>query len=245
MMMAEFRIAAHKSRPRLGLRPYMLRLLVCLCALCALVTPSYAKSFSNVIDLLAERPYYLQFQSGFASDADFGPSLLFLLDRSEERTFHTGISIGSQVADSLFGFDVDVVVFFGLQNFIEQDFQPDSYGATAYWKVYRQWAPRWLPARLPLRFGLGQGLSYASRIPVSEQRDFEPDQSAETVHYLEWSVQFPVGGLLSLFGVQGGGVLDNTWFGYSIFHRSTVFGLFAEDGGGINYPGVALEFVLD
>ncbi len=213
-------------------------------ALCVPASPVFATSFSSVIQNIADRPYYLQLQSGFASDADFGPSLLFLLDRSEERTFHTGISVGSQVADSVFGFDADVVLFFGLQYFDEQGFQPDSVGTTAYWKVYRQWSPRWFPAQLPLRFGLGQGLSYVSRIPVSEQRDFAPSQSEELVHYLEWSVQFPIGGLLSLVGVRSENILDNTWFGYSIFHRSTVFGLFAEEGGGINYPGVALEFVL-
>lgn len=196
-------------------------------------------------DTLLSRPLYLQLQLGFSSDQDFGPSLLFLTDRSQENTFVTGISIGSQVADSLFGYKVDVVVFAGIQNYLERGFQPDSYGLTAYWKVYRQWTPRWSPGNMPLRFGLGQGISYASRIPVSEQRDFDPEESAETVHYLEWSVQLSVGKLIELTGFQSSGILSSSWIGYTIFHRSTVFGLFGDSGGGINYPGVALELVFD
>ena len=53
-----------------------------------------------------------------------------------------------------------------------------------------------------------------------------------------------VSGLLALMGIDGGQLLNSSWLGYSIFHRSTVFGLFAETGGGINYPGITLEFVF-
>jgi len=136
------------------------------------------------------------------------------------------------------------VGYVGLQNFRERNFQPDSYGLALYWKVYRQWTPRWFSEHLPLRLGLGQGLSYVSRIPVSEQRDFEPRESAETVHYLEWSVQLPVSGLFSLFGHGSPSWSSNTWVGYNIFHRSTVFGLFADSPGGINYPGISIEYIF-
>ena len=78
-----------------------------------------------------------------------------------------------------------------------------------------------------------------------EQLDFEPEESAETIHYLEWSLQVPINSLLGIFGQQSKGLLSKGWFGYSVFHRSTVFGLFGDRAGGINYPGFSLEFVLD
>ncbi len=193
---------------------------------------------------LADSRFYVQLQTGLASESDFLPSLFFITDQSKERTFYDGVSIGTLLGSSIFGYKAEVVGYFGLQNFRERGFQPDSYGATIYWKVYGTWGPSWLPTTLPIRAGLGQGLSYASRIPVAEQRDFEPRESAETVHYLEWTVQVPVSGLLALFGVDALRGQHQWWIGYSIFHRSTVFGAFGDSPGGINYPGITLEYVF-
>lgn len=78
-----------------------------------------------------------------------------------------------------------------------------------------------------------------------ELRDFEPKEPAQTVHYLEWTVQLPVPGMLSLLGVDALRGKHQWWIGYSIFHRSTVFGLFGDKGGGVNYPGFTLEYVFD
>lgn len=214
--------------------------LFCLLSAC----PTWADDQKSPINRFFNAPIYLQFQHGFASDTDFGPSLLFLTDTAQENTTYQGLSLGRQLGTSLFGWDVDVVGYISLQNFRERDIQPDSYGLSIYWKVYRQWKPRWFSAHLPLRFGLGQGLSYVSRIPVSEQRDFEPRQSAETVHYLEWSVQLPVSGLFSILGRHSPKWSSKTWVGYNIFHRSTVFGLFADSAGGINYPGISIEYIF-
>lgn len=190
--------------------------------------------------------HYLKLQYGFASDADFGPTLLFLTDRSREHTSLIGLSYGRALSNTFFkkvfrGRDVDVVGYIGLQRFNERKFQADSLGVTIYYKVYHEWTPHWLPNHLPLRIGLGQGLSHASRIPVAERRDFEPRDSAELVHYLEWSLQLPVSGLFRIAGLPHFTATENLWLGYNIFHRSTVFGLFADSSGGINYPGINLE----
>jgi len=186
--------------------------------------------------------HHLQLQFGVASDADFGPSLLFLNDQSIEHTYLTGFNYGRLVGTQVFGKQAEVIAYVGLQNYLERSLQPNSYGLTLYYKVYKWWSPQWLPESLPVRFGLGQGLSYTSRIPVSEQRDFEPRRSAKLVHYLEWSVQLPLSGLMGLAGIDDRGGLQNIWVGYNIFHRSTVYGLFAESAGGINYPGVSFEY---
>lgn len=39
--------------------------------------------------------------------------------------------------------------------------------------------------------------------------------------------------------------IRDIYIGYSIFHRSTVFGLFADTGGGVNYMGIGIELHLD
>ena len=191
---------------------------------------------------LFRSPLFVQLQLGLASDADFGPSLFFIADPSRERTSLASLSVGRRLATRLWRWQADVVGYVGVQNYHERGRQPDSYGLTLYWKAYRQWWPDWLG--MPLRFGLGQGLSYASRIPVAEQRDFEPRQSAELVHYLEWTLQLPLTGLLRVAGFETGLDPEKWWFGYSIFHRSTVFGLFADAPGGVNYPGLTFEYVL-
>lgn len=190
--------------------------------------------------------HHLKLQYGIASDADFGPSLLFLNDQSIEKTSLIGLSYGRSLSNTFFkrlfrGREVDVVGYIGIQKYNERGFQPDSPGLTIYYKVYHEWTPRWLSNHLHIRFGLGQGLSHAYRIPVAEQRDFEPKNSAELVHYLEWSLQLPVSGLLNAIGLPHSSTTKHLWLGYSIFHRSTVFGLFADSSGGINYPGISIE----
>lgn len=203
--------------------------------------PTVANANSLVKWFQAE-PVYVQLITGLASESDFLPSLFFITDQSEENSFITGVSLGRRLSTTLFGLDVDVIGYLGIQNYLERGLQPDSIGLTAYWKTYHEWRPGWSP--LTFRFGVGQGLSYASRIPLAEQRDFEPDESAETVHYLEYSLQLRLSELLGLAGVEENHTTRNLWFGYNIFHRSTVFGLFAESGGGINYPGISIQYLL-
>jgi len=37
----------------------------------------------------------------------------------------------------------------------------------------------------------------------------------------------------------------DVYIGYSIFHRSTIFGLLASEGGGVNYMGISIELVMN
>jgi len=224
----------------LRVKAFLLRLCIGACVLTGSIPATV--NANPIVNWLQAEPVYVQLITGLASESDFLPSLFFISDQSEENTFLTGVSLGRRLSTTLFGLDVDVIGYMGVQNYLERGFQPDSYGLTAYWKTYHTWRPSWSP--LTFRFGVGQGLSYASRIPVAEQRDFLPDESAETIHYLEYSLQFRLSELLSLVGIDENHTSKNLWLGYNIFHRSTVFGLFAESGGGINYPGVSLQYLL-
>ena len=80
----------------------------------------------------------------------------------------------------------------GLQYLAERGYQDDGLGATAFIKAHYDW-------RLPytnkhIRLGLGEGLSYVSRIPMSEvsatsQKGVE---SEKLMNYLEWTIDVPL-----------------------------------------------------
>ena len=186
--------------------------------------------------------WIVQYLYGFASDADFGPSLLFLVDESEERSKLHSLSIGKKISDTFYGRNIEVSLHWGVQYFSERGIQGDIAGTTAYWRLAK---PSHLPyTRIPIKLSLAQGLSYVADIPAAEVRDFDPDQSAKLTHYLEYGLHYSFRNQLS----RGHSFLSH-WFrdinlGYTIFHRSSVFGLFADKPGGINFPGIAVEFIL-
>ena len=186
--------------------------------------------------------WIIQYQYGFASDADFLPSLLFLLNESEERSKLHSFSIGKKISDTFYGRDWDVSLHLGIQYFDERGIQGDIVGTTGYWRLAKE---TYVPfTRIPIKLSLAQGLSYVDDLPAAEVRDFDPDESNELMHYLEYSLHYSFRNQLA----RNNSVFSH-WFheinlGYTIFHRSSVFGLFAETGGGINFPGIAVEFVL-
>lgn len=186
---------------------------------------------------------YLQAHFGIASESDFGPALAFYYERPEQRTHVISLSGGRHVGNKLFGWPADIVAYGSIQHFGERGFQPDAIGAAVYIKAYREF--RLGQSGFPLRLGLGEGLSYASRIPIVEVADFAPDQSARLINYLEWTLQTSLNHLLGRGGRRFSPGIRDIHIGYSIFHRSTVFGLFGSKGGGVNFMGLGVELVLD
>lgn len=214
----------------------MLRRNTLLASLTALVcfltiTPLYASTF------------HVQAQFAVVSESDFGPALAFHYERPILSTNVLAVSAGRAVADDLFGWPAEVVAYGSLQYFGERGAQPDIVGATAYIKAYKLF--KFGRYNFPLRLGLGEGLSYVSRIPFIEVEDFAPDQSAKLTNYLEWSMQTSLTYLLGRGGQQFSHRIKEAYIGYSIFHRSTAFGLFAEGGGGVNYMGIGVEFIFE
>ncbi len=187
--------------------------------------------------------WFLQAMFAGASESDFGPALAFYYERPDQRTSVASLSAGRQVGNSLLGWPAEVVLYGGLQYYDERGFQPDVIGGTVYIKAYQTF--RLGKRQLPLRIGLGEGLSYASRIPIVEVEDFLPDTSAKLTNYLEWTLQTSVNHLLGRGGQRFSAGIRDIHIGYSVFHRSTVFGLFASKGGGVNYMGLSVELVLD
>lgn len=202
---------------------------------------------SITADLPVETPAthyrFLQAHFAVASESDFGPALAFYYERPEQRTNLFHLSAGRQVGSTLFGWPAEIVAYGSIQYFGEQGYQPDVIGTALYIKAYRQF--RIGKSQFPIRFGLGEGLSYVSRIPIVEVEDFAPDSSAKLTNYLEWTLQTSLGHMLGHGGRRLSPGIKDIYIGYSVFHRSTVFGLFASKGGGVNFMGFGVELVLD
>jgi len=191
---------------------------------------------------LSKRPWIIQYHFGFASDADFGASLLLLVDESEERSKIHSLSFGKVLSDTFLGHDIDVSAHAGVQYFAERGLQNDIVGASGYWRLAKK---TYFPfTRIPIKISLAQGLSYVSDIPTAEVRDFAPASSTKLTHYLEYSLHYSFREKLAKSNSSLSHWFDDINVGYTIFHRSSVFGLFGDTPGGINFPGIAVEFVL-
>lgn len=168
--------------------------------------------------------------TGFAGD----------FDASHESNYLIGANWGKQFSETLFGLPLPMTANVGLQYFNERGYQNDAYGLTVFIKAHYDW-------RLPftqkhVRLGFGEGLSYVTRIPLSEQRDFakKSAESEKLLNYLEWTIDLPLHQFDSV-GSLIHGSLKELNLGFFVFHRSSIFGLLAEEKGGVNFMGVGLE----
>jgi hypothetical protein len=177
-----------------------------------------------------------------SSETDLTTAIWGDFEKSLEHNYLVGGSWGRTLDDRMFDWPIELTGNVGLQWFNERGLQDNGYGINAYIKAHYSW-------RLPftqkhVRFGLGEGLSYVTQIPLSEERDFQkkgPDiHSEKLMNYVEWTIDTP----LRQFGVLDGLIpkeIDDVYFGFFIFHRSSVFGLFADTKGGVNFMGFGFE----
>jgi hypothetical protein len=175
-----------------------------------------------------------------SSETDLATVVVGDYDASPESNYLLDATWGRRISDTLFGLPVPLTMNFGLQYLAERGHQADGLGGTAFIKAHYDW-------RLPftskyVRLGLGEGLSYVSRIPMSEQRDFGKKgvESAKFMNYLEWTVDVPLKQFSAGPKPQPSGI-EEVSLGFIVWHRSSVFGLFAESGGGVNFMGFAIQ----
>lgn len=159
---------------------------------------------------------------------------------SKESSYLIGGSWGRKFSDTLFGLPVPMTANVGLQYINERGYQPDVYGVTTFIKAH--YALRVPFTQKNVRLGLGEGLSYVSRIPMSEQRDFAKKgaESEKFMNYLEWTVDLPLRQFPSMENLMHGR-FEELNVGFIVWHRSSIFGTFAETKGGVNYMGFGLE----
>jgi outer membrane protein len=175
-----------------------------------------------------------------SSETDLTTAVFGDYNASPESTYAIAASWGRQFRDQLFGLPIAMTANLGAQYFNERGYQSDGFGATAYVKALYSWQlPR---TEKRVRLGLGEGLSYVSHIPVSEQRDFAKKgvESVHVMNYVEWTVDVPLRQFAAMDNLLRGR-FEEVYVGFIVWHRSTVYGLFGDARGGINFMGFGFE----
>ena len=177
-----------------------------------------------------------------SSETDLATVVVGDYDASPESNYLIGAVYGYQYSDTLFTLPLEMTANLGVQYLDERGYQDDGYGVTAYIKAHYRWELPWTDKQV--RLGLGEGLSYVTRIPMSEVRDFAKKDGAKSeklMNYLEWSIDLPLRQFEPLHGLFQGGAIEEASLGFLVWHRSSVFGLFSETGGGVNFMGFSFE----
>ncbi|MDA3947380.1 MAG: hypothetical protein PF439_11945 [Helicobacteraceae bacterium] len=181
-------------------------------------------------------PYSLRLGGGYADLNDLGEILMGDWQRYSGDNYAINLDGGYRFVHNMQDLPFDWYLKGGISYFGENGYQDNVLEATLYVKVYLKldfWKNR-------VRIGLGEGLSLAEEIPEVEiidatNEDGTVDPTAKFLNYLDVSVDFDVGRLSKIES------MENLYLGYTLKHRSGVFGLFNGVHGGSNYNMVTLE----
>lgn len=176
-----------------------------------------------------------------SSETDLATVVIGDYEASPESNYLIGANYGYQFSDTMFTLPLEMTANVGVQYLEERGYQQDGYGLTAFIKAHYRWELPWTDKQV--RLGLGEGLSYVTRIPMSEARDFAKKgaESEKLMNYLEWSIDVPLRQFEPLHGLFEGGAIEEMSLGFLVWHRSSVFGIFSETGGGVNFMGFSFE----
>ncbi len=181
---------------------------------------------------MASGDYSLRFAGGVADSNDFGQILSSQISRHHTKVGLVGIDAGYL----LYRFELPFEIYLkgGLYRFLENGYQDDFFETTFYVKLYYNldfWDNR-------IRIGAAEGGSYAFEIPIIEQIEAEEneDHNSNFLNYLEVSLDVDVGKLLHVK------MLDETYLGYMLKHRSGIYGTInSVRRGGSNYDMFYIE----
>jgi hypothetical protein len=184
---------------------------------------------------------FVRLQWARGSEPDFQTALFGDYKSSREHNYLLGGAYGRRISDTVFGAPLLSTWNIGMQYLNERGLQDDGYGVTAYVKLHYLLRLPWTQTRV--RLGLGEGLSYVSVIPLNEQRDFAKKHGAESerlMNHLEWTVDLPLHQFESMHSLFTGPIRELN-LGVVVWHRSSVYGVFAETRGGSNFMGLGIE----
>ncbi len=180
------------------------------------ITMDFESAFREYLKI----PWSLMIYQGFATSTDLGQTLVFDI-KSEDSQF-TGLVVNRKMFPfwRYFTFELEGQVL-------------RHYGKQELWEYNGLFMIRFHPFLLDstvnIEFAAGEGLSYASELPVIEQ-DQHPDAASRFLNYLvfEIAVTLPQ---------------YREWtLATRIHHRSGVFGLFNGTRGGSNFLALGLRY---
>lgn len=188
------------------------------------------------LNLVAQDNYSLRVAYGEASSSDFGELLSGNSKSHEEDLKVTAIDGGYLLKEGAFEWPLDIYLKGGLSYFDDSSVagRDNVYEGTLYIKAY--WNFDFWDNRV--RVGFGDGISYTSAIIYAEYKEAqdEQDNNSNWLNYLEFSVDFDIGKLVTYKPLHG------TYIGWAIKHRSGVYGLINDvENGGSNYNTIYLE----
>jgi hypothetical protein len=177
-----------------------------------------------------------------SSDTDLTTAWAGDYSASKESGYLIGGSYGRRFSDTLFGLPIPMTWNVGMQWLNERGLQDNGWGATGFVKANYSW-------RLPytakhVTIGLGEGLSYVTIIPLSEQRDFAKKHGAQSerlLNYVEWTIDVPLRQFATFEPMFHSRRLEELSIGFIVWHRSSVYGLLADTRGGVNYMGFGIQ----
>jgi MipA family protein len=186
------------------------------------------------------KPLIMRLGYGQSTDCDLIPILAgCTTTNTQDETSIVQLDVGQILVRRLNGWPVDLAGFIGFVKHEERGLQEDFWQVNAYYKLYYYFGP-WWRERLRTRFGMGGGISYASRIPFSEQRDqaIRGRDTSKLLLYVDPTIDINIG---DVFKVPA---LRETYTGIGVSHRSGIFGsarLFNSVDGGSNYIYLFVE----
>jgi len=140
---------------------------------------------------------------------------------------------GYLLKESAFNLPLDFYLKSGLSYYDEGRYK-NAYGADIYIKAF--WNFDFAKNRV--RLGFGEGISYTSRVLMSEYFDATAnnDNTSKFLNYLDISLDFDFGRLV------GSTSLRDLYVGFVIKHRSGIFGTINNvKHGGSNYNSLYIE----
>jgi len=179
---------------------------------------------------------YLRVAHGWATPSNIGDIISGDSEKDEYNNRLTSIYYGLPLTDQLFSLPLDIYLTTGFvwhwNSEVQDSEQEYVLAIKAYYTI--PWPVRW-------RLGVAEGLSYVSDVTYIERVEMEEKgyRPSELMNALDFSVDINLG---DVFNVRS---LKETWLGYSIHHRSSIFEKASQFGrikGGSNYNTVYLQF---
>ena len=188
------------------------------------------------LSLFAQNEYSLRAGYGLASSATLGDIIVGDFSTHEKSLSVMSLDGGYLLQENALGWPIDVYVKGSLSRFDESAARRDDvYELTLFIKAY--WNIDFLNNRM--RFGFGEGGSYTSDVlfvEAEEANTITDGKTSNFLNYLDISLDFDFGRLVRV------DALKDTYIGWSLKHRSGIFGLInGVKKGGSNYNTIYIE----
>lgn len=175
---------------------------------------------------------------GYSTDKDLGEITTGDVEVESDNSSLIGIDVGRPLVDDFRDLPIDVVWRMGVQRWLDHGAGASGFAQTAYLKMY--WRPFPWERFVGTRIGVGEGLSYAWRVPDIERgyAARHDEDTSRLLNYLDVSLDLNVGDVIRNENARA------CWLGLVVSHRSGVFGLvdlFGNVQNGSNYNTAALE----